>query len=163
MGSRADYRPSRSIIGSRGISDARRAPHRLPSGTLRAHFSAHRIDHARELDGHPVASDPHDAAVVLGDLRVEQLQRPAEFCGSTLRSSFQAVPYMISGTAALRKSKVLAVRMRASTLRVRLVSKKNWLASPQSAASAAVAGAKVSQIASLATLLSLRPLDSRRS
>lgn len=59
-----------------------------------------------------------------------------------VRSSFQAVPYMISGTAALRRSKVLAVRMGASILRVRLVSKKNWVSSPQSAASAAIARAK---------------------
>src|SRR5438105_10635212 len=44
---------------------------------------------------------------------------------------------MISGTAALRRSKVLAVRMRARILRVWLVSKKNWGASPQSAVSAA--------------------------
>ena len=51
-------------------AERRRAPHRLPSGTSRAHVSAHRIDHARELDGHPVASDPHDATNAEADPRL---------------------------------------------------------------------------------------------
>jgi hypothetical protein len=51
---------------------------------------------------------------------------------------------MISGAAKLRESEVLAIRMRASILRVRLVRKKNWVAGLHSVASAAVAALKVS-------------------
>jgi hypothetical protein len=48
--------------------------------------TAHSIDHARKLDQHAVAGGLDDAAMVLGDLRVEELaaQRFEAFEGGAL-------------------------------------------------------------------------------